>query len=569
MSSTRHADDDSPLNQERYMSSPEYAELRGVNGIAATAKASLNVSARKRSLLFFLQSLSLEKGGLREQVAKPLLKMFPDRVGPDYAQAWGLRAGQKLSDEQLRKVLRLRDDNTQEFSASCLLGPDEMRRHELLDASEIPVRLSDYSRDADYYLAQWGDVDGLTSSLVDLCINPTVLITDGENDHDDIAREIEVRNALEHHRGLREWEIKGMVAPNFRDLCGALFEFQRRHNAAASESFAKTTVARRVHQTLDACLASRKMVLIEGESDAGKSTSGEAWCAMHKGEARFVRLQGITNKTVFFRALSKSLGIASSYSRTSTEMEARVADMLQRSGLMLVLDESQYTFVQGERIRSRPELVDWIQTALLNHGVPVALIASPLFSKRLHQAERHTIWNSDQWRRRIYRHVVLPVIPTRDDIELVVKHHLPGVDAASLKYLAGYASTCIITRKEPRTKKEQKVSFAFTAITDTLADAIQIANAAGRTRITLQDLKEAVATFRSASELEKRRAFDSPQKAGTKRAAKSLQPSCSEVAGEPQPQAQEREKDFTGRNRPVAALEMPGTRETAPALSDA
>ena len=566
MSSTRHAPDNSPLNQERYMSSPEYAELRGVNGIAATAKAALITSAKKRSLIFFLQALSLEAGGLRTTVAEKIYDMFPERVGTPSMIRAKVRAGETITDAQVEEIL----DETERGSLQNLnFDETSHERPERLEQRKRDVAQA--SHEASYYLKRLQRPEKLAAFLVDLCINPRLLLSDPNegSKSDGATRDAEIKRFVEQHSDLHKYHFKAADFDDFHDICSALFEFQIRCSKVAAESVAKTVVTRKVHQTLDACLASRRMVLIEGESDAGKSTSGEAWCAMHKGEARFVRLQGITNKTVFFRALSKSLGIASSYSRTSTEMEARVADMLQRSGLMLVLDESQYTFVQGERIRSRPELVDWIQTALLNHGVPVALIASPLFSKRLHQAERHTIWNSDQWRRRIYRHVVLPVIPTRDDIELVVKHHLPGVDAASLKYLAGYASTCIITRKEPRTKKEQKVSFAFTAITDTLADAIQIANAAGRTRITLQDLKEAVATFRSASELEKHRAFDSPQKDDTERAAKSLQPSCSEDAGEPQPRAQEREKDFTGRNRPVAALEMPGTRETAPALSDA
>ena len=51
----------------------------------------------------------------------------------------------------------------------------------------------------------------------------------------------------------------------FQDICGALFEFQDRYTAAAAESFAKTNVANKVHQTLDAGLKARRMVLIEGE----------------------------------------------------------------------------------------------------------------------------------------------------------------------------------------------------------------------------------------------------------------------------------------------------------------
>src|SRR5713226_4112815 len=77
MSSTRHAAEGAPISFERYMSSPEYAELRGIPGTAVAAKAQLYTDARKRSLLFFLQSLSLKDGGL-QRVARTLLERFPD-----------------------------------------------------------------------------------------------------------------------------------------------------------------------------------------------------------------------------------------------------------------------------------------------------------------------------------------------------------------------------------------------------------------------------------------------------------------------------------------------------------
>ena len=71
MSSTRHAPQGSAISFERYMSSPEFVELRGIPGTAVAAKARLYSDPRKRGLLFFLQSLSLKEGGLH-QVARGL-----------------------------------------------------------------------------------------------------------------------------------------------------------------------------------------------------------------------------------------------------------------------------------------------------------------------------------------------------------------------------------------------------------------------------------------------------------------------------------------------------------------
>ena len=47
------------------MSNRRFVELRGVSGVAVAAKAELYSDPRKRSLIFFLQALSLKPGGLR------------------------------------------------------------------------------------------------------------------------------------------------------------------------------------------------------------------------------------------------------------------------------------------------------------------------------------------------------------------------------------------------------------------------------------------------------------------------------------------------------------------------
>lgn len=65
MSSTRHTRLGSPISYERYMSNRRFVELRGVSGVAVAAKAELYSDPRKRSLIFFLQALSLKPGGLR------------------------------------------------------------------------------------------------------------------------------------------------------------------------------------------------------------------------------------------------------------------------------------------------------------------------------------------------------------------------------------------------------------------------------------------------------------------------------------------------------------------------
>src|ERR1019366_5221385 len=77
--STRRADPNAPLSQERYMSSPEFAELQGISGTAVAKRCALLVSPVKRQLLWFIQGMSLADGGLKKLV-RELLKMFPERI---------------------------------------------------------------------------------------------------------------------------------------------------------------------------------------------------------------------------------------------------------------------------------------------------------------------------------------------------------------------------------------------------------------------------------------------------------------------------------------------------------
>jgi hypothetical protein len=80
MSSTRYAAAGTPLDQSRFMSSPEYAELRGISGTAVTAKAAIQTCQSKRKLLFFIEGKSHEHGGLT-QFAQEVLDAFPERIG--------------------------------------------------------------------------------------------------------------------------------------------------------------------------------------------------------------------------------------------------------------------------------------------------------------------------------------------------------------------------------------------------------------------------------------------------------------------------------------------------------
>ena len=385
--STRYQKSPGPISQQKYMSSPEFAELHGVNGVAVSARAAVLLHAAKRNLIWFLQGLSVAEGGLR-RVARELVEMFPKRLTSD--------------------------------------GPDLALRH----------RGDRTGNDMGFYSGGVGS-PSLEEFLVDLCINPRIHFSVPWEDVD--VSDIETDSAIEQNPELSKGDFGNADLFYFRDIIGALFEYQKRHEAKARENFQLTTIGKKIWETLDFALASRGMVVLDGLEGRGKTEAVRAWSEVHLGESRCVSLKGITSKTIAFREIAKSLGIASSYTRSATQMQERIEDVLRRSKLMLVIDEAHFLFNQSRRMYSRPELVDWIDTAICNQGIPIALVTTPQLIVCMTRAADQVEWNYRQFRRRVKRWVKLPAANSEEDIKAVARNVFKKADARVISKIVGYS----------------------------------------------------------------------------------------------------------------------------------
>jgi hypothetical protein len=390
------------------MSSPEYAELRGIPGTAVAAKARLYGDLRKRSLLFFLQSLSLKEGGLRG-IAQRLLTKFP---------------------------------------AYC--------------------------------------EDELTDLLVELCINPklTIRFSDERLVSEDRSMLLDVK------------------------LADALREFQDQYQASIKEDFVLTTIGKEIFETLDYALAIGKMVVIEGESGSGKTTAAEAWYMQRQGQARFVSISGITHRTGFFRQVATAIGLSAA-KRKGSDMQGKAEEFFRKTRLMLVIDEAHYLWPQYHRSESSPELVDWINTALVNYNVPVALVCTDQFAKLKARVEKQTGWTSEQFEHRVKRYERLTSTPTKQDLEAVAAKLLarkwdaremkwnragPVPNPDFIKMIVGYALTC---------------KMRLPAVAATVEEARYQARKAGRSNIIATDIRTAVLEYQIPSDEALRNAFQS------------------------------------------------------------
>jgi len=253
------------------------------------------------------------------------------------------------------------------------------------------------------------------------------------------------------------------------------------------------------------------MVVIEGESGIGKTTAVEAWITAHQGRTRFISLSGITHKTGFFRKLAGVIGLTAAKGK-AMDMQVRVEEFFRKTGLMLVIDEAHYLWPQYQRSYSSPELIDWVNTALVNHNVPVALICTDQFAKLKARVETQTGWTSEQLEHRVKRYKKLSKIPTKEDLEAVAAKLLgmrwnsdeqewsvvgPKPHSDFVKMVVGYALTC---------------KMRLPAVSNTIEEARYQARRHGRSNVLATDIRTALLDYQIPSDEASQQAFEPIQK---------------------------------------------------------
>lgn len=491
---TRRVEAGQHRRQNGWASASEYDVLRGLNGTAVAFKAALQDSAETRELLYALQAFSLRDGGVK-RIARELLEMFPDRIGSQTMLKIGCKPGKRLSKEQSDDISSELFPN---YGVRTFLGHDD-------ETQDI--------RTADDFIKICNDEaeSGMADFIEELCCDPKLEIATRSSATRSYRSAVNIvledaRDLIENNPRMaknrpdleatlnKARDFRFAELPYFNDVLGALHEYVRRHSEQVRRNHVETSIGKIVFEALDYVVATGRSALVEGNSGFGKTTALKAWCEMHSGQSRYVQLSGITSRTVFFRKLAKALGVASGGGMSSGKVQARVEDFLQRSKLMLVIDEGQYLWPQGKRVESHPELINWLNTACYNEGVPFLISATKQFTLRRQVIERQTDWSSEQSRRRIRKVFPLPESPTTEDLRAVARKLLCGLGETAVEFVVGYAMAS---------------RGYFQTITDAIEDAQLIASRAGRDRITAKDLQSAVKEWRAPSDAALTRVFDS------------------------------------------------------------
>ncbi len=533
MSSTRTAKTGGPLRQERYASSLEYQ--RGLLANLVAQRCALPESPSERELIWFIQARSHAEGGL-QLLCRQLVEAYPDRIQTPSMQRFKVARGRQVRAEWVKAIrdeLPYADSESfllrGEFSAATIatlpavpegdsylledrrIAEAAIHRNEIADA-EAATRPASYPGDVFLDCCRNAADSGLLDYLTRLCLDPSMPIVGGP------------------------WY--------FPDLVSTLREYMTGQIAECRQRTVVTALGKQVYDTLDYALQSGCMVLIDGLARTGKTHSAKAWCEMHPGQARYVQVPSTNDEIGFFRSIAKSLGVAVNLNRKAIELRDRIEDVLQRGGLMLVLDEAHYLWPNLIDPRSLPSRVNWLMTALVNMGVPVALVTTPQFMRTQKLMEAKTRWASEQFTGRLGHYQKLPEKLSDQDLEAVSRSVLPEGDRRTIKMLVLYA----------------KASAKYLAAIDTAARrARYLANQAGRAQIEEEDLRRAIVGSVIPSDAALAAAV--APRSGRARHVEHLAPTMGELE-EPSP--------FALRSRPAAQPasddDLEGVREVAQLL---
>ena len=326
-------------------------------------------TATERRILWWLHALTEEPGAV-ERVCAQIVAEYPERLQTE-TMAKGHAPGGIFSEADAAKI------NDEIFEEAFLAAETaretarEMAMKSALDA-EIDAN-KEAAWDAKYPADTWPELDRSVEFLRETCRAeadglPALVLT--------LLR-------------------RGVVADPgfFQDLPGALAECCRREGAAAAADFHQTNIGRQVWETLDWCLTERCPVFIMGREGRGKSEAARAYVRAHRGGFRICTAPGNGTKADIIREMARALALPCRSANGSGMLPAQIADVLRRSGLGIVIDEAHFLLMRRGQ-GGRPEMLDWIDSALVDHGVPVALVATPQFLRDLGYLERTAGWNA-------------------------------------------------------------------------------------------------------------------------------------------------------------------------------
>jgi len=415
---------------------------------------------RRRELLFFLHWVSWQPGGLAK-LASDLIAIYPERVATRSMQSYGVAPGRMYDAAQVRKV---RDELQFDHSPGFKNGFP-------VKGEAIKPFFNAHAIDAEaWYAHQLEESRRTAETLPDSY--PAVRFS--ELCHKAAsAKLLEKINVL----CLDSRAVNDESPWYFPTLIETLCDYQSAWLEKKRAGQVITSIGRIVGDTLEYALQGSCLVLIDGLARTGKTFAAKNWVELNPGRARYVQVPSTGDDVAFFRAIAEAIGTSSALSLKNAQLRGGIEKALQAAKLLVVFDEAHYLWPQSNRREALPSRIAWILTALVNHGVPVALVTTPQFHVSQKLLTRNTGWASEQFDGRIGCYEKLPDSLTLEDFSAVARHLLPEGDKATITNLARYA------RNSTR---------YLAAIDSAVTRARYLAGKAGRKIVIADDVRNAI-----------------------------------------------------------------------------
>ena len=456
MSSTRTQKEPGKFRQEKFASSIEFE--RGAMANLVAKRTSLLNAAPDCELIWYLQRRSHECG--MKQIAADLIAKYPQRLATPAMQKFGMQPDQIYSAAEVKEVrdafpirnFLLFGEMAEDFDICLLEHPPEPSAEARAAARKHP---SKYPASAFTSYCRAEAKAHLQQHLFSLCLDPGLPVADGA-----------------------PWY--------FPTLVSTLREEMKQDISNHCQKTVVTSLGSRVHEALDYTAETGSLTLIEGSARFGKTFAVTDWCLRHPGRARYVQLESSPDEMSFYRAIAKALGVSVCLQAKGQELRMRIEETLQSGQLVLVLDEAHYLWPNIIDSRSLPSRINWILTALVNRGVPVALVTTPQFFSNQRAIEQKTRWTSEQFTGRIGHYEKLPDVLPKDDLQKIAKALAGGVEARIIDALVEYANGSVryiasigplVTRARYFARKDNREKFQFADLRRALSEVIPSDNA--------------------------------------------------------------------------------------------
>jgi hypothetical protein len=282
-----------------------------------------------------------------------------------------------------------------------------------------------------------------------------------------------------------QW-VDGKAPWFFVDIGSALLRFIDRRRERVHQEIADTEISRLVGKWLGKAQATRRGVMISGDSRFGKTEAVQAFCEANPGRARLVETPSSNSESDLLRAVAKALGMDLGAKQLSYRIREEICYLVEQAGLMLVFDEAQAIFPSSFGPNTPPRRLNWIRRNVLDRGVPAAFICTPQsYETARRKFLRATNFAIQQWDERLLATVHLPKEVAHEDLLGIARIRFPALHPDYLEYVVNAVK---LTERN------------YVSDVSRIADLARLnAQEAGRTEPNLSDIKSAIADALPAS----------------------------------------------------------------------